>query len=151
MKKMLAVVIGLVFLIPLIASAAEKPGTAKEAQQMVKKAVTYLKENGKEKTFVAIMDKNGSFVDRDLYIAIYDFNGVCMAHGFNPKMVGKNFIEMRDSDGKSFVKERVEMAKKKTSFWIDYKYTNPTTKKIEPKSMYHEVVGDLIIGCGIYK
>jgi signal transduction histidine kinase len=128
--------------------AAEKPGTKQEAEQMVKKAIAYIKQNSKEKAFAAITGKK--FTDRDLYVVVYDFNGKCLAHGFNPGMVGQDLIAMRDSDGKPFVKERVEMAKKKSSFWLDYKYTNPTTRRIAPKSMYCEVFEDLIIGCGVY-
>jgi len=149
MKRMVLVTVCALFLVGNV-FAAEKPGTKKEAQQMVKKAVAYIKANGKEKGFAAIMDKKGPFVDRDLYVTVYDFNGKCLAHGFNPGMVGKDLIGMKDSDGTPFVKERVEMAKKKPSFWLDYKYTNPTTKKIEPKSMYCEVYADMIVGCGVY-
>ena len=152
MKRTYLAVLVVVFLLATACwSFAATKGTAAEAKAMVKKAVTYLKENGKEKTFAAVTDKNAMFVDRDLYVTIYDFNGVCVAHAFNSKMVGKNLLDMRDSDGKLFVQERVDMAKKKPSFWVDYKYTNPVTKKIEPKSMYHEVAGDLIVGVGIYK
>jgi cytochrome c len=43
------------------------------------------------------------------------------------------------------------MAKTKDKFWQDYKFTNPLTKKIEPKSMYLEKHGDVMVGCGIYK
>lgn len=150
MRKVILAVICTIFMAASV-HAADKPGTAKEAQQMVKKAVAYIKDNGKEKAFAAINDKNGQFVKGDLYITVYDMKGVCLAHGFNRAMIGKDLSGMKDSDGKPFVKERTEMAKTKSSFWMDYKYTNPITKKIEPKSMYHEVIDGMIVGCGIYK
>ena len=84
-------------------------------------------------------------------MVVYDLNGQCLAHGQNPKMAGKDLIELKDPDGKAFVKERVELAKTKDKFWQDYKFTNPLTKKIEPKAMYIEKHGDLMVGCGIYK
>jgi len=149
MKKMTLIVMCSLFLVTL-AYAAEKPATPGEAQQMVKKPVTYIKANGREKGFAAISDKKGPFVDRDLYVVVYDFNGKCLAHGFNAALIGKDLITIKDSDGKPYVKERVDMARKKSSFWLDYKFSNPTTKKIEPKSMYAEVLDDLIIGCGVY-
>lgn len=149
MKKIILIVMCSLFLVSVV-YAEVKPGTPKEAQQMVKKAVTYIKANGKEKGFAAINDKNGQFVDRDLYVVVYDFNGKCLAHGFNSALIGKDLIAIKDSDGKLYVKERVDMAKKNSSFWLDYKFPNPTTKKIEPKSMYAEVLDDLIIGCGVY-
>jgi len=126
-------------------------GTAAEAEAMVKKAVTYIKANGKEKAFTEILNPKGQFVDRDLYITVYDLNGKCLAHGANPKMVGKDLIGLKDPDGKAFVKERVELAKTKDRFWQDYKFTNPLSKKIEPKTMYVERLDDILVACGIYK
>jgi cytochrome c len=43
------------------------------------------------------------------------------------------------------------MAKSKGTFWQDYKFTNPTTKKIEPKAMYCEKLDDAVVCGGIYK
>ena len=54
-------------------------------------------------------------------------------------------------DGKPFVKERVELAQSKGTFWQDYKFTNPVSKKIEPKSMYCENLEDAAVCGGIYK
>jgi cytochrome c len=110
-----------------------------------------LKAAGPEKAFPAFNDKNGGFVDRDLYIVVYDGAGRCLAHGANPKLIGKDLIDAEDIDGKLYVKERVELAKSKSNFWQDYKFTNPTTKKVEPKQMYCEPTGDLIVCGGVYK
>lgn len=126
-------------------------GTAAEAEAMVKKATAFFKANGKDKAFAEIGNRQGQFTDRDLYVTVYDMNGKCVAHGANAKMVGKDLIDLKDSDGVPFVKERVELAKSKGKFWQDYKFTNPVSKKIEPKSMHCEKVGDLIFCCGIYK
>jgi cytochrome c len=139
-----------VFLLGGLARAAEF-GTAAEAEAMVKKAAAYIKANGKDKGFAEISSAQSQFKDRDLYVTVYDLNGKCLAHGQNPKMAGKDMIELKDPDGKAFVKERVELAKTKDKFWQDYKFTNPLTKKVEPKAMYIEKHGDLLIGCGIYK
>jgi len=133
------------------ARAADKPGTADEAVAMVKKATAFLKANGRDRAFAEINDPRGRFVDRDLYVTVYDMNGTCLAHGFNPKMVGKNMLDLKDPDGKPFIKERSEVARSKDQFWIDYKYINPTTKQIGAKSMYTEKVGDLLVSCGVYK
>jgi signal transduction histidine kinase len=133
------------------AFASEGNATPAEATAMVKKGVSYLKANGKDKTYAAINDKQGPFTDRDLYLVIYGLDGTVRAHGANEKMIGKNLIDLKDVDGKAFVKERVEMAQAKPTFWQDYKFTNPTTKKIEPKSMYCERVDDAVLCGGIYK
>lgn len=138
----------LVSVAPLVSAAdvVTKP----EAEAMVKKALAYLKANGREKTFAEIGRKDGQFVDRDLYLTVYGNDGVVRAHGANAKMVGKNLMELKDVDGKAFVRERVEMAKKKVPFWQDYKFNNPVTGKIEPKTMYCVPEEDLIVCGGVY-
>jgi len=40
---------------------------------------------------------------------------------FNEKQIGRNLIELKDIDGKLFVKERVELAHKQPTFWQEYK------------------------------
>ena len=153
MKKLLTGVALCCFILGSVGTAfsAEKRGTAAEAEAMVKKAIQYIQANGREKGFAEISNPKGRFVDRDLYVTVYDMNGVCLAHGFNQKMIGKNMIDLKDPDGKAFVKERIETAKTKSKFWLDYKYVNPMTKQIEHKSQYCEKMGDILVNSGIYK
>jgi signal transduction histidine kinase len=134
-----------------VAAAAEGGATAKEAEAMVKKGVAYIKANGKDKGYAEISTKGGQFTDRDLYLVVYGLDGKVMAHGANQKMIGKDLIGLKDVDGKEFVRERVEMAKAKNTFWQDYKFTNPETKKVEPKSMYCERLEATVVCGGIYK
>ena len=131
--------------------AADGGATAEQATAMVKKSVGFIKANGAEKAYAEITSKTGQFRDQDLYLTVYGMDGVVRAHGANEKMVGKNLLELKDVDGKAFVKERLEMAKTKASFWQDYKFTNPETKKIEPKSMYCEKLDETVVCGGIYK
>jgi len=152
----MAVVLGAVLAAGVVsaatAPAADTPATAREAEAMVKKGVAYIKANGKDKGYAAITDKeNKDFHDRDLYLAVHKLDGTAVAHGTNEKMVGKNFIEMKDIDGKEYIKERVEFGKTKTSFWTDYKFNNPVSKKIEPKTAYCERLDDTVVCGGIYK
>jgi len=133
------------------ALAADK-GTPDEAVAMVKRAVALIKSDGKDKAFAAIGDPaNTSFHDRDLYIYVYDLNGVALAHGNNPKMVGKPLIGLKDNEGKPMIKEMVDLAKTKGSGWVDFKWPNPVTKAVEAKSGYVEKVDDMLVGSGIYK
>jgi len=134
----------------IVSGEEGRHGSAAEAEAMVKKAIASLKANGKEATFAEINNPKGRFVDRDLYVFVYDMKGKCVAHGQNPKMIGKDLIEMKDSDGKYFVKERIELVKTKGSGWQDYKFTDPLTKKIEHKRAYIARYDDLVVGCGIY-
>ena len=132
-----------------VAMASDK-GTADEAMAMVKKGVAFVKANGKEKAFAEFSNPKGQFVDRDLYVMVYDMEGNNKAHGSNPKLIGKNLLEIKDADGKFIVKGLIEMAQKGKG-WFDYKWPNSVTKAVEAKSTYVEKVDDVLIGVGIYK
>ena len=47
--------------------------------------------------------------------------------------------------------ERIELAKKEPTFWQDYKFVNPTSKKVEPKQMYCERLNQTAVCGGVYK
>ena len=149
MKK-IALLVTLVAGISTSALAANEYASKKEAEAMVGKAVTAIKA-GKQKTFDEITAKDAKWIDRDLYPTVYDLNGKVLAHGQNAKQVGKELLELKDADGKAFVKERVDLAKSKGKFWQDYKFTDPVSKKVLPKQAYCEKVGDVIVCAGIYK
>ena len=149
MKKTLFILAAVPFLISTVL-AADEFATSKEAEAMVAKASAALTAD-KATTLKEITAKDKKWVDRDLYAVVYDMSGKCLAHGQNEKQVGKDLIDLADADGKEFVKERVELAKSKGKFWQDYKFTDPITKKVLPKSAYCEKAGDAIVCAGVYK
>jgi len=125
--------------------------TREEAQAMVVKAVAFIKEQGVDKGYAEISNKSGRFTDRDLYVVVYQLDGKVVAHGANEKLIGKDLSDAQDVDGKFYVKERVELARKQGTFWQEYKFVNPTTKKIEPKQMYCERLNETAVCGGVYK
>lgn len=135
----------------LLSHAATGGATPEQATAMVKKGIAFVKAQGAEKAYAEITSKTSQFKLEDLYLVVYGLDGTVHAHGANEKMVGRNLIELKDVDGKAFVKERVEMGKAQVSFWQDYKFTNPENKKIEPKSMYCERLEQTVVCGGIYK
>jgi cytochrome c len=154
MKKMLILAVIAVCLVmghSMECAAAGDAGTKEEAVAMVKKAIDYVKANGRDKAFEEFTNTKGKFIDRDLYIVVYDMNAKCLAHGQKKSMVGQELIEFKDVDGKEYMKERIELMKKQQTAWQDYKFMNPVSKQIEPKMMYVERFEDLILGCGVYK
>lgn len=147
-KLALVLLCSLPFAAPAIAA---EYGTHEDATAMVKKAVAYLKENGKEKAYAEFNSQKGQFKDRDLYIFVMDMNGVELANGSNAKLVGKNLIDLKDAGGKAMVKEFIDVARTKGSGWVDYAWPNPVKGTVEKKSTYVEKAGDILIGCGIYQ
>ncbi len=133
------------------AAGAAEFATKEEAVAMAKKAVAYIKTNGTEKAYAEISKKGGMFTDRDLYIVVYGLNGQVFAHGANEKLIGTDQSQAKDADGKAFVAERIELAKKGEPFWQDYKFMNPVSQKVEPKQMYCERLNDTAVCGGVYK
>ena len=148
MNKLFALVAALT--VGLAAQAAENYATTADAEALVKKAVVYYKKNGKQKALAEFMKTPGPFVDRDLYVTVYTLQGDALAH-INPKMVGRNMIELRDADGKYHIKERLEAARTADSGWQDFKFYNPVSQRIEPKRMYWEKYDNLVFAAGAYK
>lgn len=136
----------------VLATLSHAAATKDEAVAMVKSGIAFLKANGTEKGYTEISNKEGQFRKDDLYLVVYGLDGKCLAHGSNPKQIGKDLIDLTDIDGKYFVKERVALAKANPGgFWQDYKFTNPVTKKIAPKTMYCEKFGETAVCGGVYK
>lgn len=148
MKKISLIVVAV---LGLLASAVFASANKQDAVSLVEKAASYLKTNGKDKLLAEIGTKDGQFHKGELYVVVYDMNGIVLAHPVNAKLVGKDFVNVPDVDGKLFRKEFVEVAKTKGSGWVDYRYKNPVSNKIEAKTSYVLRVDDVFLMAGIYK
>jgi signal transduction histidine kinase len=150
MKKVLMVTFAVCFVFGL-ALASGAVASQKDAKALVEKAAAFVKANGKDATLKEINLAKGQFDKGELYVFAYDMSGKIIAHPKNPKLIGKDLLNVPDPDGKLFRKEIVDVAKTKGTGWVDYRYTNPETKKIEAKTTYVVKVGDVILCCGTYK
>lgn len=137
--------------VQFVPALATEHGTAAEAKALCEKAAAYLQQVGSDKAFPVFDDQNGPFVDRDLYVFVRSMDGNTAAHGANMAMIGHTNLNLRDADGKLYNKEMIELAKTKGSGWVDYRWLDPVTRKIETKSSYIERVGDYVVGVGFYK
>lgn len=135
------------FTLPAFAAAkATKP----EAEALVAKAVAYLKANGAEKAYNEFTNGSG-FKDRELYVIVYDLTGKNLAHGANPKLVGKDLIGLKDPDGKLLNKMLVDLAKEKGKGWSEeFKFRNPVTNELQRRIVYVERVGETFVGAGVF-
>ena len=148
----LAVVVVVATFLGISPSAGAEFGTREEAVAMVKRVVETFSRSGAEATFKAVNDKaDRAFHDRDLYPFVYDLKGVNVAHGARPALVGKNLISLKDQNGVYLIQEMIALAKGPGSGWVDYKWPNPITDKIEDKSSYVEKMGDYFVGVGVYR
>ena len=126
-------------------------GTKDEAVEMVKRVQDKFAKEGPEATFAAVTKRDPTFSDRDLYPFIYRLDGLNVAHGARPALVGKNLLNIKDPDGVPLIREMVEIANNQGSGWVNYKWPNPITNAIEDKTSYVEKMGDYFVGVGVYR
>jgi cytochrome c len=150
MKKLVIFTLAGLFLFVGLAYA-QKKATRESCQALVKKAVAYYKEVGREKALAAFSDPKGKFVDGEDYLSVYDMKGTVVGHGVNASLIGKSMIDVKDPKDKYLLKAFIDASTQpRASGWIDYHWTNPVSKKVEPKTAYFIRVDDLIIQAGYY-
>lgn len=135
---------------PALAQTGPK---ADEVVAFVKKAVAYVDQVGEEKAFADFSDKNSpEWIKGELYIFCHTLDGVNAAHGGNPALRGKNVLGFKDPDGLMVNQLIFEKVKAEGKGWVEYKWPNPVTNKVEPKAIYSEKVKDkYACGSGYYK
>lgn len=126
-------------------------GTPEQAVALVKKGIALIRAEGRDKAFAEISQPGGPFKDRDLYVFVIDLNGHMLASAGNARMVGKDVFQIKDANGKAFVKAALDSARAGGKSWTDYTWPNPGTGALEAKSTYLEITGDVAVGCGVYK
>ncbi|MCH8622163.1 cache domain-containing protein [Undibacterium sp. TS12] len=122
-----------------------------DAIAMVDKGLAYMQKNGKDALVQEINNKNPEFMNGAIYLSVRGLDGIMVAHPINPKLIGKNMLDLPDADGKYFRKDIVALAKSKGKGWVDYRFNNPVTKQMENKSTYIVRSNDVILEAGIYK
>ena len=110
--------------------------TLEEAKAMAERAAARLERRGPKETLVQFMDPAGGFIDRDLYVFVFDFDGVLWASGGFPETVGSNALAAQDSRGRFFIQEALRIALEEGRGWIEYEWFNPCTGKMNLKSSY---------------
>jgi methyl-accepting chemotaxis protein len=121
------------------------------AIDLVKKGVAHVGSAGEEKAFKDFETRGGAFIHGDYYLWVCDLNGIVRCNGSNPKSRNQNYADLKDSNGKLFIRDVLRIARERGKGWVDYQWRNPISKQDEPKSTYFERSGNLILLCGIYR
>ncbi|MBA5688767.1 cache domain-containing protein [Rugamonas apoptosis] len=129
--------------------ALAAPGE-KDAVALAERGAQFVKQHGKADMIAKINNKDPEFNQGALYLAMRDLDGITVAHP-TKALIGKNLLDVPDADGKPFRQELLALAKGKGHGWVDYKFRNPETGKVEAKSTYVLRVGDVALEAGIYK
>lgn len=134
------------------AMATEKGefGTADEARAMLARAVEALKAD-KAKALAMFNAKDGSFRDRDLYVACAGPEGKMTSHP-DATLIGKDRRQMNDASGKAFGAEIESVAKEGEVAEVSYVYPRPGADKTPvAKVGFVTRTGDQVCVVGYYK
>ena len=95
----------------LIATAFFPISKRETALLLVKSAVGVLKTSSEVEAMRAFTQP-GSFVRGDLYITVYDSEGICLAHGENYETIWRNMLDAKDDNGKPYVRLLINEVKR---------------------------------------
>jgi signal transduction histidine kinase len=114
-------------------------------------AKEYVLNNGRDEALEAFGDPAGEFVRGDLYVFAYDFNGTLLAHPYLPELVGRNNLDLVDTNGVPMIKNLMKVAERGGGFFYNV-YPNPAAENAEELKLVRvlKVDDDLWIGSGIY-
>ena len=125
--------------------------TLEEAQELLDKAVAFLKKSGGDTAFAAFNSPQGGFMHNDQYVfAVGIDDGKYYASGAAPQLNGMEVLGLKDAAGKPLFEEMITLAKQKGSGSVDYVWRNPATNAIESKHTLIQRVDNVLLGVGYY-
>lgn len=128
-----------------------RQGTADQARQLVFDAMVHINKVGLAEAKTDFHDPKGSFIDRDLYIFVFDRQGTYSIHGAMPERDGTNLREIEGLDAEKLLADAFDVCDNERGGWVKYAITNPVTGAIQGKSSYVVPLSDnQLIGCGCY-
>jgi signal transduction histidine kinase len=119
-----------------------------EAMILVKKAVAFLKENGRNKALEEFSNPSGRFAAQNHYFFAYELGGKCVANAADRNMVGRAMVAIANRSSNSESQDIAADSKKSEIGWKYCVFTDTASNKSEKRIAYLEKVDDLIIGCG---
>jgi len=142
------------FLPPAFSGDAPQSKEAKGIVTLVDKAAALTESKGKT-AFPEFKKKGSEWLKGETYIFIADMNGTILMHPANPELETKSILDIKDANGKAFLREMIETAKTKGSGWVDYMWPKPGEKSASKKLSYIKRAkmpsGEMVVvGAGIY-
>ncbi len=114
---------------------AQDQPTERDVVEFVREGLTYARKHGKEALLREAMNPAGPFLQGDLYFFAFDFNGIVLAHGDSPSLVGENLFNLSNKNGKQLIQELIKAAQNGDG-WAEYYWPSAKKKTIEKKLGY---------------
>lgn len=153
MLKMIRILAAGLFAFGLSGAAmAQTAPTQDDAKALTVKAADLIAAKGLDEA-AKVFNEKGEFNFGEIYVNVIDMDGVWRVYPPRPAGVGQSVINVKDPDGRFIVQDILAVAKDKGEGWVEYRWMNPTTNKIQPKVTYAKRVPgqDYVAYVGVYK
>jgi signal transduction histidine kinase len=148
MQKFLTVVAAIFF--AGAGFADENRGSADDAMNMIIGVAELYEKVGREATLEAITEEGGPFRDRDLYVLVWNTDGVMIGHGLSSPLIGTERWDFQDDQG-TYVTRDVIATAAAGGGWVPYRITDPNTGEIKDKTTFAlQLDEETVAGVGIY-
>jgi signal transduction histidine kinase len=121
-----------------------------EVKRWVQDAIALYRNAGKETLLKEVADPKGRFVLNESYIFALNTDGTMVAHPTEPELTGKNLMDLRDCEGNAFIRRIIDTAKNAGYGYLDYKWRRPGSDDELQKTVFFELVDDIILCSGFY-
>ncbi len=124
MRKLSTVALGLVLVLMLKAAPASAqetcrhPATPEEAKAWAERAAGHLHKLGPEAAFADFLDPTAGFMQRDLYVFVFDRDGVILVNGRYPEVMGTNIFATQAPDGRFVFFDGLEEVRRRGRTWV---------------------------------
>lgn len=124
----------------------------------LQRGLEFAEANGIEKLIEVLNNpkdpRRSRFVQGDYYIWIfktdYKSNAIVVAHPINKAINNRDFFEIKDASGKTFIKDIIRVTATKGRGWVQYSWAHPRLMKAMDKLTFSEKFGDYILNDGFY-
>ena len=128
-----------------------RQGTADEALTMADRAHALVQSVGFDEAFKVFHDPHGGYVDRDLYVFVFDRRGIYRVMGADIKRVGSSLFDAPGLNAQQLLEDAWHRCEQGGG-WVEYNIINLATNDVRGKSSYVlPLTDDLLIGCGAYR
>lgn len=125
-------------------------GKRLEIRHWAQKAIAFYEGLGKENTLALIANPKGPFIEGERYIFALDIEGKLLAHPFSKELPGRSLTDLRDSEGRSFIRKVLAKAKTGGYGFVEYMRPVPASEGELHKTVFFERVDGIVLCIGFY-
>lgn len=148
MKLFTSLLAMLVVLAAPTAGAADSADAA-HAQALLERAVAHYRSAGE--AALAAFHRGDQFREGELYVYVLSTDGLMLSSGgTSSALIGRNLRDLRDTEGRLFIRDILAIAAEKGSGMVEYRWLNAQHGKVERKITYFRAAGNRILATGYY-